>query len=390
VMAGVLLARAGVSVLVLEKHGDFLRDFRGDTVHPSTLDVLGELGWLTDFLKRPHQELRQIGAHIGDRDIRLADLSHVSARNHRVVLMPQWDFLDFLIEKSRAFSTFDHWMNADATQLLLDEAGRVVGVGGEHGGHPFEVRADLVIAADGRHSVLRERAGLRVRDLAAPIDVLWLRLPKHPGDPPQSLGWVTTGRFVVLIDRGDYWQIAWLIEKDSFDAVKARGLASFREELAAAVGFLGDRAGEVRSFDDLKLLSVKVDRLERWWRPGMLCIGDAAHAMSPVGGVGINLAIQDAVAAANLLAAPLRNRTLADADLARVQRRREMPTRATQAVQVMIQDRVIGPVLHGKAPHVGFALRALDRWPLLQRIPAHIVGVGFRPEHVASVGASGA
>jgi 2-polyprenyl-6-methoxyphenol hydroxylase-like FAD-dependent oxidoreductase len=384
VMAGALLARAGVHVAVLEQHGDFLRDFRGDTVHPSTLDVIAELGWLHDFLKRPHVELSRIRAHIGERDLALADFSHVPTRAKFVALVPQWDFLDFVVERAHTFAGFEILMNAKATDLVV-EGGRVVGVCGRGRSGPFEVGADLVIAADGRTSLLRERAGLRVRVLSAPMDVLWFRLGWRPGDPTGGVDWVSRGRFVVFIHRGDFWQVGYLVKKGGHEAIRARGIHAFREILAETAPFVGDRVDELRSFDDVKLLVVKVDRLERWWRAGMLCIGDAAHAMSPIGGVGINLAIQDAVAAANLLGQPLRERTLRDADLARVQRRRELPTRVTQAIQIMIQKRVVGPALTSDdSPRVGLALRALDRWPLLQRIPARVMGVGLRPEHVSA------
>jgi 2-polyprenyl-6-methoxyphenol hydroxylase-like FAD-dependent oxidoreductase len=383
-MAGALLARAGVRVAVLEQHGDFLRDFRGDTVHPSTMDVIAELGWLHDFLKRPHDEVSRFRAHVGEREIALADFSHVPTRAKFVAFVPQWDFLDFIAERARAFPGFELLMNTRATDLVV-EAGRVVGVRGVGRGGPFEVGADLVIAADGRSSVLRERAGLRVHDLSAPMDVLWFRLGWRPGDPTSSLGWIAGGRFLVLLHRGDYWQVGYLLRKGGYEGIRERGIHAFREGLTETAPFLRDHVGELGSFDDVKLLDVKVDRLDRWWRAGMLCIGDAAHAMSPVGGVGINLAIQDAVATANLLAQPLRERTLRDADLARVQRRRELPTRATQALQVMVHDRVIRRVLaQDGSPEVGLALRVIDRWPVLQRIPGHVIGVGFRPEHVSA------
>jgi 2-polyprenyl-6-methoxyphenol hydroxylase-like FAD-dependent oxidoreductase len=302
--------------------------------------------------------------------------------------VPQWDFLDFVAERARAMPGFDLWMNAKATGLVA-EGGRVVGVRGERQGETFEVRADLVIAADGRQSLLRERAGLRAHDVGAPIDVLWFRLSRERTDPPESLGWLARGRLLVLINRFDYWQVGYLIRKGEFEEVRTKGIAAFRETLAETAPFLRDRVGDLRTFDDVKLLVVQVDRLERWWRPGMLCIGDAAHAMSPVGGVGINLAIQDAVAAANLLAEPLRRGAVGDVDLARVQRRREVPTRVTQAAQVLIHHHVIGRVLRdGRPLRAGFLLRALDRWPVLQRIPARLVGIGFLPEHVSAALAS--
>jgi 2-polyprenyl-6-methoxyphenol hydroxylase-like FAD-dependent oxidoreductase len=381
-MVGLLLSRA-VDVVVLEKHGDFLRDFRGDTVHPSTMEVLAELGFLDDFLKRPHQKLTQITAHIQNESIRFADFRHCPTRCKFVAFMPQWDFLSFLVERARAYPRFDLRMNTRVTDII-EEDHRIVGVRATTEEGPLEVRADLVIAADGRHSVVRERAALRARELGAPIDVLWIRLPKRQGDPVQSLGWVQPGHFLALIDRGDFWQIGFVIPKGGFDRLRDRGIEAFRHELAATATFLADRVDLLASFDDVKLLVVQIDRLERWWRPGLLCIGDSAHAMSPVGGVGINLAIQDAVATANLLMRKLAEGALNEADLARVQRRRELPARATQAIQMLIQERIIGRTLEGTRPvRVGPVLRLLDRLTLLQRVPAHVVGVGLRPEHVA-------
>jgi 2-polyprenyl-6-methoxyphenol hydroxylase-like FAD-dependent oxidoreductase len=388
VLAGVLFARAGVDTLVLEKHSDFLRDFRGDTVHPSTMDVLGELGWLDDFLRMPHQELSRIQARIGDTLITLGDFSRTPTRKKFIALMPQWDFLNFIAEKAKALPAFSLKMNATVTDLV-EEQDKVVGLRASTPEGSLEVRADLVIVADGRSSTLRERAGLRVRDIGAPIDVLWVRLSRRSTDPKEALGWVQRGRFLALIDRGEYWQIAYLIEKGGHDALVRRGIDAFRRDLAATTPFLGDRVNELRSFDDVKLLVVKVDRLDRWWRPGLLCIGDAAHAMSPIGGVGINLAIQDAVAASNLLAGPLRRHELSDDDLRKVQRRRELPTRATQALQVAIQRRVIQRALTDeRGLKVGPVVKFLDRVELLKSIPAHLVGVGFRPEHVDGWNAS--
>ena len=386
-MAGVLLARAGVEVLVLEKHADFLRDFRGDTVHPSTLDVLAELGWLEDFLRRPHQKLDRIRARVMGTEVTLADFTHCPTRSKFLAFMPQWEFLDFLAQRGRGFPHFALQMNTAATGLI-EEDGRIVGVRtrvGEDGAESeVEIHADLVIAADGRHSVSRASAGLPVRDIGAPIDVLWMRLPRPEGDPGQSLGWVQQGRFLVLIDRGDYWQIAFVIRKGAMAELTAKGIEAFRRLLADTAPFLAGRVDALGSFDDVKLLVVQVDRLESWWRPGLLCIGDAAHAMSPVGGVGINLAIQDAVATANLLAGPLHRGAPTVEDLRRVQARRQWPTQVVQAIQVAIQDRILGPIVGGRvAPRAGLALRILGHVPLLQRIPAYIIGVGPRPEHIA-------
>jgi 2-polyprenyl-6-methoxyphenol hydroxylase-like FAD-dependent oxidoreductase len=386
VMAGALLARAGVHTLVLEKHSDFLRDFRGDTVHPSTLDVLGELGWLRDFLALPHQELRRIRAHLSDTEVTVADFSHIPARSKFIAFMPQWDFLKFVVERADRFPEFEIRMNSEATEVI-EEGDRVTGVVVQSGGREVTIGADLVIAADGRHSAIRDHAGMAVEDLGAPIDVLWLRIPRRENDPLQSLGWVTRGKFLALIDRGEFWQIACVIPKNGFEEVRAKGLEAFRQSLAETVPFLSDRVDVLRTFDDVKLLSVKVDRLKQWWRPGLLCIGDAAHAMSPVAGVGINLAIQDAVAAANILADPLRRGNSIDQLLPKVQRRREWPTRVTQAVQVAVQERVINRALRSERAIVpGPFFRLIDRVPSLQRIPGYVVGMGVRPEHVRSPG----
>jgi 2-polyprenyl-6-methoxyphenol hydroxylase-like FAD-dependent oxidoreductase len=384
IMLGFLLARAGVSVLVLEKHGDFLRDFRGDTVHPSTLQVMYELGLLDAFLKRPHQEIRELHGIVGDTDIRFADFTHLPTRCGFVALMPQWDFLNFLAEAGGHLPDFGLRMVSEVTDLV-EEAGRIVGVRGHGPDGAFEVRADLVVGADGRHSVVRERAGLSIINRGAPIDVLWMRLSKHPGDPGQTAGRFNFGRLLVMLDRGDYWQCAYVIRKGGFDAIRERGLGNFRNEILRLAPFLHDRVGELREWDDIKLLTVAVDRLERWWRPGLLCIGDCAHAMSPIGGVGINLAIQDAVAAANILAAPLRDGTLTEAHLEAVQRRRTLPTRLTQGVQVLIQQRILDPVIGSEKPmKAPWPLRMFNHLPWLARIPARLVGMGFRPEHVRS------
>jgi 2-polyprenyl-6-methoxyphenol hydroxylase-like FAD-dependent oxidoreductase len=299
-------------------------------------------------------------------------------------MMPQWDFLNFLARQGARYSGFHLAMQAEVTDLI-EEGGRIVGVRGEAPGGKFEVRADLVIGADGRHSIVRERAGLNVVNLGAPIDVLWMRLSKRQGDPQDTAGRINRGRMLVTLDRGDYWQCAFVIRKDGFAAVRARGLDSFHADIVAIAPFLRDRVDELRDWDDVKLLTVAVDRLERWWRPGLLCIGDCAHAMSPIGGVGINLAVQDAVASANILAAPLRDGALTDSHLASVQRRRILPTRLTQAVQVAIQQRVIDPVLKSDAAVTApWQVRLFNRAPMLARIPARLIGMGFRHEHVRS------
>jgi 2-polyprenyl-6-methoxyphenol hydroxylase-like FAD-dependent oxidoreductase len=382
-MLGLLLARSGVSVLVLEKHADFLRDFRGDTIHPSTLELMHELGLLEELLRLPHQEVPRLVAQVGDTALPIADFTHLRTRCKFIALMPQWDFLDFLARHAAGYAAFRLEMRAEATGLV-EEGERVIGVRGTAASGPFEVRADLVVAADGRSSILRERAGLHVEDLGAPMDVLWFRLSRLPGDPAATMGRFDVGRIFVLINRGPHWQCGYVIPKDGAGEVRRRGLEAFRASVAALVPFAADRMGEIRDWDDVKLLTVKVDRLRQWYRPGLLCIGDAAHAMSPVGGVGINLAIQDAVAAANRLWMPLREGRLTTEHLRLVQRRREWPTRVTQWLQLLAQRRVISPTLgrqNGRfaPPRL---LTVLGRHGLLGRLPARLVGVGIRPEHV--------
>jgi 2-polyprenyl-6-methoxyphenol hydroxylase-like FAD-dependent oxidoreductase len=379
---GLLLARAGVDVVVLEKHADFLRDFRGDTIHPSTLEVMHELGILDEFLKRPHQEARELRAVVGDDEVPVADFSHLPTHCKFIAFMPQWDFLDFIAEHARRLPTFRVRMKAEVTDLI-EEDGRVVGVKATTPEGPLEVRAVLTVGADGRHSTVRDRAGFAVEDLGAPIDVLWMRLSRRPSDPDEPLGRFDLGRIFVMIYRGDYWQCGFIIPKGGYDEVRRRGLESFRADIAELVPYLKDRVEELRDWDDIKLLTVAVDRLNHWSRPGLLCIGDAAHAMSPVGGVGINLAIQDAVAAANILAPRLREGRVDVDDLRKVQRRRLFPTRVTQRLQVLIHNRAIGRVLGERRKlSLPWTLRLLRRWPALRRIPARLIGVGVRPEHV--------
>ncbi|HKW54546.1 MAG TPA: FAD-dependent oxidoreductase [Stellaceae bacterium] len=382
-MLGLLLARAGVDTVVLEKHGDFLRDFRGDTIHPSTLELMYELGLLDDFLKRPHNELQQIEGQIGTERVVIGDFSHLPTRCKFIALMPQWEFLDFLAERARRYPSFRLEMDCEADDLIIAD-GRVAGVVATSPHGILEFRADLVIGADGRHSTVRQTAGLESTDLGAPIDVLWMRVPKDDGDAPQTLGRVDTGRILVMLDRCDYWQCAFVIRKGGYDEVRQRGLPALRDEIARLAGLDRERLETMRDWSDIKLLTVAVDRLRRWHRPGLLCIGDAAHAMSPIGGVGINLAIQDAVAAANILVPPLRRGGEIDsAVLDQVQRRRELPTRIIQRMQLLIQDRVISRVLGSTGPlKLPLALRLLRRWPVLRRLPARLVGLGFRPEHV--------
>jgi len=382
-MAALLFARAGVRTVLLEKHADFLRDFRGDTIHPSTLDVMDELGVLESFLRRPHQKVTTLAGNLGDTQITVADFTHLPTRCKFVAFMPQWEFLNFLAEEAKKFPAFDLRMRARGEELLWDH-GRVAGVLAQTPEGPLEIRADLTIAADGRESVLRRAASLEVRELGAPMDVLWLRLTKRPDDPHETFGYIRDGRIMALIDRGAYWQCAYVILKGTFGDVQQRGLEEFRDQVSAIVPFLHDRVGELASWEDVKLLTVRVNRLREWYRPGLLCIGDAAHAMSPIGGVGINLAIQDAIAAANMHAPKISAGTLKLADLRAVQRRRESAARYTQALQLFIHRRIIGRVLSkGRAPFL-HRLPGLIRWiPFLPRIPGRLVGLGFRPEHVS-------
>jgi 2-polyprenyl-6-methoxyphenol hydroxylase-like FAD-dependent oxidoreductase len=382
-MAGLLFARAGVRTLVLEKHGDFLRDFRGDTVHPSTLELIDELGWLEEFLQRPHDEIGRLTARVANQRITIADLSHLPVKCRFIALMPQWDFLDFLAAKAKLYPAFTLAMNAEAVGLI-EEGGRIAGVRLAGGG---EARARLLtIAADGRSSVLRAAAKLPLHDLGAPIDVLWFRLPKGASDYEETGGTFGAGTFIVQINRGDYWQCAYVVPKGAADEVRARGIAAFRDDVAGAVPDLADVTGTLESWDQVKLLSVSLDRLEQWSRPGLLAIGDAAHAMSPVGGVGINLAIQDAVAAANILAAPMARGEGVDALLGKVQERRMLPVRLVQRLQRTAHDRILTPLVVRKAvlDKVPFVLRLFQLFPVLRRIPARIVGLGFRREHVRS------
>jgi 2-polyprenyl-6-methoxyphenol hydroxylase-like FAD-dependent oxidoreductase len=382
-MAGLLFARAGVRTLVLEKHGDFLRDFRGDTVHPSTLELIDELGWLDEFLQRPHDEISRLTARVANQRITIADLSHLPVKSRFVALMPQWDFLDFLAAKAKLYPAFTLAMNAEAVGLI-EEHGRIAGVRLAGGG---EARARLLtIAADGRSSVLRAAAGLPLRDLGAPIDVLWFRLPKGASTYNETGGTFGAGTFIVQLNRGDYWQCAYVVPKGGADEVMARGIAAFRDDVARAVPDLADVTPTLEDWEQVKLLAVSLDRLEQWSRPGLLAIGDAAHAMSPVGGVGINLAIQDAVAAANILAAPMARGEAVDALLAKVQERRLLPVRLVQGLQRAAHDRILTPLVLRKAvlDKVPFVLRLFQLFPVLRRIPARIVGLGFRREHVRS------
>ena len=381
-MLGLLLARAGVDVTVLEKHADFFRDFRGDTIHPSTLQVMDELGLLDRLLEIPHSEIAELGGRIGGRTVEIADFRHVRGRCKFIAFMPQWDFLKFLAEEASRYSAFRLMMETEAVDLL--RAGdRVTGVLARGTQGDLRLEADLVVACEGRRSVLRERAGMHVLDIGAPIDALWMRISKRPEDPGQTFGNIAPGGVLVAIDRRDYYQCAFVIRKGGFEAIQARGIEAFQEDIATLAPFLRDRVQEIKDWSDVKLLTVTVDRLQQWYLPGMLCIGDAAHAMSPVGGVGINLAIQDAVAAANILIPPLRQGTVSTHDLRDVQRRRELPTIVTQWLQVQLQNRFLDRVLAAdEKMSVPPLLTLLNDFPILRRIPARIVGIGFRPEHV--------
>ena len=379
-MAGYLFARAGVRTLVLEKHGDFLRDFRGDTVHPSTLDLFDELGLYDRLLERPHNKVPRLSACVGGRSFRLVDFTHLPGRGKFIALMPQWEFLDFLSDEAKGLPDFSLAMETQATGLI-EEDGYVRGVTTADG---RTIRAGLVIAADGRGSVLRKAAGLPLQDLGAPIDVFWFRVPKRQGGDNETGGFVDKGEMVVLIDRGDYWQCARVIAKGEEDRIRGLGLDRFRADVVSAAPLLADEIDALRSWDDVKLLSVSLDRLERWHRPGLLAIGDAAHAMSPVGGVGINLAIQDAVATASILPAPLAAGRDADPLLGRVRARRMLAVRAIQGLQRAIHRNVIGPARASEAPKPAFFFRLLDAVPPLRRLPARILGLGVRREHIRS------
>ena len=381
-MLGYLLARAGVDVIVLEKHADFLRDFRGDTIHPSTLEVMHELGLLEKFLERPHQEIREFAGQFGDELVPLADLTHLPTQCKFLVFMPQWDFLDFIKDEAETYPSFQLMMETEVTEVIT-MGNTVTGVRARSGEQEFEIGATLVVGADGRKSIVRERGDLKVESLGAPIDVLWFRLSRQPDDPGQVMGRFAAGKIMVMLNRDDYWQCAFVIPKGQLEQIKARGLQAFRDDIIAITPFLRNRVSELTGWDQIRLLTVMVDRLRKWYRDGLLCIGDAAHAMSPVGGVGINLAIQDAVAAANILAEPLRDDYVSLSHLQKVQQRREWPTRVTQWAQVQVQNYVLTPRLAGggeiKPPAV---LRLFKKFPVLRRIPARLIGIGVRPEHV--------
>jgi 2-polyprenyl-6-methoxyphenol hydroxylase-like FAD-dependent oxidoreductase len=382
-MVGYLLARAGVSVLVLEKHADFNRDFRGDTIHPSTLELMHELGLLEEFLKEPHQEVRELRAVVNGQAVPIADFTRLPTHCKFIAFMPQWDFLNFLSSHAKRFPGFQLNMETEVIDLLI-ENDRVRGVRAKTPRGDLDFRADLVIGADGRHSITHTGAGFERRDFGAPIDVLWMRISKKQDDPGQSFGFFQEGKLLVLLDRGDYWQCGFVIPKGGFDEIKARGLHQFQNDIVTFAEFLRDRVSELDDWSKIKLLTVQINRLRDWCREGLLCIGDSAHAMSPAGGVGINLAIQDAVATANLLAEKLRIGLISLDDLRQVQIRREWPTRLIQQMQVFIHRYVVTGRASGRRHSLPVVLRLLKWFPVLRQLPARFIGLGPRPEHFRS------
>ncbi len=389
-MLGYLLGRAGINVVVLEKHADFFRDFRGDTVHPSTLQVMDELGLIDGFLKLPHQRLQKMDGMFGGTSVRIADLSRLHVKYPFIAFMPQWDFLNFLRESGKRFASLKVMMSTEAIDLIHD-GDRIAGVKARTPDGVIDIDADLTIACDGRHSLLRERAGLEVEEIGAPMDVLWFRAGKRANENESLFARVEPGRMMVTFDRGDYWQCAYVIAKGQYDAVKARGLPALLDDIAQMARILKPGLTDVKSWDDVKLLTVAINRLKRWTRPGLLCIGDAAHAMSPIGGVGVNLAVQDAVATANLLASKLAGGCPPEDELDAVRRRREFPVRMTQRMQVVAQNTIVSAALKpGNQPlKVPLVMRLVTAVPWLQGVTARFVGVGVRPEHVQSADKAG-
>jgi 2-polyprenyl-6-methoxyphenol hydroxylase-like FAD-dependent oxidoreductase len=381
-MAGLLLARQGVEVVVLEKHDDFLRDFRGDTIHPATLQLLDELGVIDDFLALPHTRMERVTMDTPSGPVTFADFSRLAGRHGYIAFLPQWDFLNFLADKAAHYPTFRLLTAASVTELV-EEGGAVVGIRATTKEGPLEIRARLVVGADGRHSTVRDRAGLAVIAHSPPIDVLWFRLTRRPDDQVPFFRKLA-GKVLISIDRGDYWQLAYVIPHQGFEAVKAQGLDAFRTAVAEVAPALTERIAEITDWDAVKLLSVRVDRLRRWWRPGLMCIGDAAHAMSPAGGVGINLAIQDAVAAANILGPRFRSGGPDVRDLRRVQRRRELPTRVVQAFQLKVLRDLYRTPKVGRRQGDGVAIRLVRMVPAIRHVLGRFIGVGIRPEHIVT------
>lgn len=388
-MLGYLLGRAGIDVLVLEKHADFFRDFRGDTVHPSTLQVMDELGLIDGFLKLPHQRLQKMDGLFGGTPVRIADLSRLHTKYPFIAFMPQWDFLNFLREEGRRFASLKVMMSTEAVDLIR-RGDTIAGVRATTPDGTIDIEADLTIACDGRHSTLRERAGLEVEEIGAPMDVLWFRAGRKAGETENLFARIEPGKMMITFDRGDYWQCAYVIAKGQHDAVKARGLQALLDDVVRMAPVLRSGIADVKSFDDIKLLTVAINRLKRWTRPGLLLIGDAAHAMSPVGGVGVNLAVQDAVATANLLADTLRRGCPSENELDAVRRRREFPVRMTQRMQVVVQNNIISGALQGgdRPLKVPLIVRLITALPWLQGIPARLIALGVRPEHVLSKAAA--
>lgn len=389
-MLGYLLGRAGIEVVVLEKHADFFRDFRGDTVHPSTLEVMDELGLIDGFLKLPHQRLQKMDGLFGGTPVRIADLSRLHTKYPFIAFMPQWDFLNFLREAGRRFASLEVMMSTEAVDLIR-RGETIAGVQAKTPDGIIDIEADLTIACDGRHSTVRERAGLAVEEIGAPMDVLWFRAGRKPDETENVFARVEPGKMMVTFDRGDYWQCAYVIAKGQYDAVRARGLQALLDDVVRMAPVLRSGIADVKSFDDVKLLTVAINRLKRWTRPGLLCIGDAAHAMSPVGGVGVNLAVQDAVATANLLADKMQHGCPPENDLDAIRRRREFPVKMTQRMQVIVQNKIISGALKGgdQPLKVPLIVRLITALPWLQGIPARLIALGVRPEHVQSKAAPG-
>lgn len=384
IMLGYVLARAGIDVTVLEKWPDFFRDFRGDTIHPSTMNILDELGLLDEFLSLPIEKTYKLGIHIDKEEVTLADFSHTKMKTPFIAFIPQWDFLNFMVKHASAYPHFHIFMETEAVELIRNK-NKVTGVIAQHKEESFRIHADLVVGADGRHSTIREKAGFKVEDFGAPMDVLWFRIPREQTDEKQTIGTVEKGHMMIMIERGDYWQCGFVIPKGRFEELKAEGLEQFHARIAELAPFLGERARSIQSWDDVKSLVVTVDRLSNWAKEGVVCIGDAAHAMSPIAGVGINLAVQDAVAAANILVPAFKHGRPSLIDLHMIQKRRMFAVKATQFIQRTLQNQLIARILNGsKEPHVPTILHMLQKFPSLRKYPAYFIGIGVRPEHVAT------